>query len=57
MTLRERAFGPEHYRVGQALHSALSGKRRMSKARVTRELQGFMQRVLCIDEDPEDDEP
>ena len=37
--------------VGQALHAALSRKRKMSRARVTRELQSFMQRVLCIDED------
>ncbi|EDM75223.1 putative transcriptional regulator [Plesiocystis pacifica SIR-1] len=36
--------------VGQALHRALAGKRRMSRARVTRELQAFMQRALCIDE-------
>jgi len=35
--------------VSQGLHSALAGGRRMSRKRVTRELQAFMQRVLCIE--------
>lgn len=39
--------------VSQCLHSALAHKRKMSKERVVRELQCFMQRVLCI-EDRED---
>lgn len=42
--------------VGQGLHSALARKRRLSRKRVIRELQAFMQRVLCIDEEDPDDE-
>lgn len=34
--------------VNQALHSALAGDRRLGPDRVTRELQAFMGRVLCI---------
>lgn len=40
--------------VGQSLHSALARKRKMPRARVVRELQGFMQRVLCIEEPKEE---
>ncbi|MEM9187576.1 MAG: TetR/AcrR family transcriptional regulator [Myxococcota bacterium] len=36
--------------VGQGLHGALSRGRKMSRNRVVRELQNFMQRVLCINE-------
>ncbi|MEM7160395.1 MAG: TetR/AcrR family transcriptional regulator [Myxococcota bacterium] len=36
--------------VGQSLHSALARKRKMPRARVVRELQSFMQRVLSIEE-------
>ena len=37
--------------VGQLLHSALGGEERWSEERVTRELQTFMRRVLCIQEE------
>ena len=36
--------------VSQALHSAMTRKRKMSRKRVASTLQRFMQRVLCIDE-------
>lgn len=35
--------------VGQCLHAALGGKRRMSKERVVSGLQQFMENVLCIE--------
>ncbi len=35
--------------VSQALHSALARRRRLPRERVICELQGFMQRVLCIE--------
>jgi AcrR family transcriptional regulator len=37
--------------VGQLLHSALGGEDRWSEERVARELQTFMRRVLCIQEE------
>ena len=37
--------------VNQALHSALAGPQRLDADRVCRQLQQFMQRVLCIEED------
>jgi len=36
--------------IGQTLHSALAQQPRMSRERVIRESQRFMQRVLCIDD-------
>ena len=37
--------------VGQTLHAALAPAKKMSRKRVVRELQSFMQRVLCISEE------
>ena len=37
--------------VGQCLRVALARPRRLSRQRVVRELQDFMQRVLCIEDE------
>ena len=39
--------------VNQGLRSAMSSKRKVSRKRLTAELQRFMQRVLCIDDKEE----